>query len=70
MDYVFYLKETNERNLNKIYNNYGQKVFDNQEEFLRIFDQMGDNYGSMVFHRINNYYKLFRYNTVYKIKID
>jgi len=73
MDYTFYLKDDNERAPQKIFNNYGQHLFDNCDEFARIFNHMTDNYGAIVFKRDihnGNNYSVYRYNAVHKIKLD
>jgi GTPase SAR1 family protein len=73
MDYTFYLKDDNERTPQKIFNNYGQHLFDNCDEFARIFNHMTDNYGAIVFQRDihnGNNYNVYRYNAVHKIKLD
>ncbi len=70
LDYTFFLKETNEKEMNKIWNNLGRKVFNDLKEFTKMLDQMTDNYGSMVFKRIKSNHEVYRYNAVYKIKLE
>jgi len=73
INYMFYLRDDNEKTIQKIFNNYGQQVFDSIDEFEKMFNHMTDNYGSMVFKRVRsngNNYKVFRYNAIHKIKLD
>lgn len=73
MDYTFYLKDDNEKTAQKIFNNYCQNIFDDCDEFTKIFNYMTDNFGSIVFKRDardGNKFSVFRYNAVHKIKVE
>lgn len=74
MSYLFYLKEKNDKKCNRIWNNYGKKVFETKEEFKLIFNQMCENYGAMVFENTNqnnkyNVYRSYGINIIGKNKV-
>jgi uridine kinase len=70
IDYIFYLKDDRDKEINKIWNYDGQTIIKDTDKFKNIFDQMTDNYGSMVFKRENNDVQMYRYNAIYKIKLE
>ncbi len=67
INYTFYLREDFNSNKTQIWNYSAKKCFSSFNEFDKIFEQMTDNYGAMVFKKISLDCHVFRYNTTNNI---